>query len=154
METKASTFFTEEQKDQIRDAIKEAEKETSGEIRVHIETRLTGKVLDRAAWIFKRIGMHATENRNGVLFYFAVRNKEFAIIGDSGINAAVPENFWNNIKEILLDHFRNEKFAEGLIKGILMAGNQLRDHFPRSEDDINELPDDISFEEPDLSKEL
>jgi uncharacterized membrane protein len=154
METKASTFFTEEQKDQIRDAIKEAEKETSGEIRVHIETRLTGKVLDRAAWIFKRIGMHATENRNGVLFYFAVRNKEFAIIGDSGINAAVPENFWNNIKAILLDHFRNEKFAEGLIKGILMAGNQLRDHFPRSEDDINELPDDISFEEPDLSKEL
>lgn len=154
MEIKASSFFSEEQRDQIRNAIKEAENKTSGEIRVHIETRLTGKVLDRAAWIFKKTGMHVTENRNGVLFYFAIRNKEFAIIGDAGINAAVPENFWDDIKVILMDHFRNEKFAEGLVKGILMAGNQLSIHFPRSKEDINELPDEITFDEPDLSKEL
>jgi len=154
MEIKASTFFTKEQQDQIRDAIKGAEGETSGEIRVHIETRLAGNVLDRAAWIFLRIGMHATDNRNGVLFYLAVKNKQFAIIGDVGINSVVPPDFWDKIKEILVEHFSNESFTEGLIQGIVMTGTQLKEHFPRSSDDINELPDEISFDNPDISKEL
>ena len=74
---KASSFFTKEQQAHIREAITEAEKETSGEIRVHIETRLSGDILDRASWIFKRIGMHQTKERNGVLFYLAVRNRKF-----------------------------------------------------------------------------
>lgn len=154
METKASTFFTKEQQEQIRNAIKEAESVTSGEIRVHIETRLTGDVLDRAAWIFRKIGMHATDKRNGVLFFFAVRDHKFAIIGDRGINAVVPENFWDNIKKTFVEYFGEGKFTEGLINGILMAGTQLRKHFPASKDDINELPDDISFDEPDLMKEI
>ena len=147
MEIKASIFFTREQQTQIRDAIKKAEGETSGEIRVHIETRVTGNVLDRAAWIFKKIGMHTTDNRNGVLFYLAVRNKEFAIIGDGGINAKVPDDFWDKTKDILQKHFRDEKFTEGLIEGILMAGKQLKEHFPHKKDDINELPDEISFDD-------
>jgi len=154
MEVKASTFFTREQHLQIRDAIKMAEGETSGEIRVHIETRLTGNVLDRAAWIFSRIGMNATDNRNGVLFYLAVRNKEFAIIGDGGINAKVPENFWDKTKSTVLKHFRQEKYAEGLIEGILMAGNQLKEHFPREKDDTNELPDEISFDDSEQPETL
>jgi uncharacterized membrane protein len=149
MEIKASTFFTKEQQSQIRDAIIEAEGETSGEIRVHIETRLRGKVLDRAAWIFKKIGMHATENRNGVLFYLAVRNKEFAIIGDGGINEKVPENFWDKTKNAIQKHFRTGKYTEGLIEGILMAGSQLKEHFPHRKDDVNELPDEISFDDTD-----
>jgi uncharacterized membrane protein len=149
MEIKASTFFTREQQMQIRDAIKESEKETSGEIRVHIETKVAGNVLDRAAWIFKKIGMHATENRNGVLFYVAVRNKQFAIIGDRDINAKVPENFWDKIKDTLQKHFGDGKYTEGLIEGILMAGRQLKDHFPHRKDDINELPDEISFDDPE-----
>jgi uncharacterized membrane protein len=147
MEIKASTFFTREQQTQIRDAIKEAEGETSGEIRVHIETRLRGNVLDRAAWIFKKIGMHATEKGNGVLFYLAVRNKEFAIIGDRGINEKVPENFWDKTKDVLQRHFKSGKYTEGLIEGILMAGKQLREHFPHKRDDVNELPDEISFDD-------
>jgi uncharacterized membrane protein len=146
---KASSFFTKEQQAHIRAAIKEAEENTSGEIRVHIETRLSGNVLDRAAWIFKRIGMSKTENRNGVLFYLAVTNKKFAIIGDRGINAKVPDGFWDNIKELLEKHFSERKFAEGLTKGILMAGLQLKEHFPHQKDDVNELPDDISFDDPD-----
>jgi len=154
MEIKASTFFTREQQAQIHDAIKEAEGETSGEIRVHIETWLTGNVLDRAAWIFKKIGMHATEKRNGVLFYFAVRNKEFAIIGDGGINAKVPENFWDKAKNVLQKHFRNERFAEGLIEGILMAGRQLKEHFPHTKGDVNELPDEISFDDTEQPSAL
>jgi uncharacterized membrane protein len=154
MEIKASTFFTREQQDRIRDAIKEAEKATSGEIRVHIETSFKGNVLDRASWIFKRIGMHTTDDRNGVLFYVAIRNKEFAIIGDAGINSKVQKNFWDNIKGVLHKHFKSENFTEGLIEGILMAGNQLREHFPHMKDDKNELPDEISFDDPDKLAKL
>lgn len=145
---KASSFFTKEQQDHICDAIREAEGLTSGEIRVHIETSLSGDVLDRAAWIFKKIGMHETENRNGVLFYLAVSNKKFAIIGDWGINAKVPGEFWDNIKDLLEKHFREGKFTEGLAKGILMAGLQLKEHFPYQREDVNELPDEISFDNP------
>jgi uncharacterized membrane protein len=154
MEVKASIFLTREQQLQIHDAIKEAEGETSGEIRVHVETSLTGNVLDRAAWIFKRIGMHATDDRNGVLFYLAVKNKEFAIIGDGGINAKVPENFWDKTKVIVQKYFRQEKYAEGLIEGILMAGSQLKEHFPLKKDDTNELPDEISFDDTEQPEKL
>jgi uncharacterized membrane protein len=150
MEIKASTFFTREEQIQIRDTIKEAEGKTSGEIRVHIETKLSGNVLDRAAWIFKRIGMHETDNRKGVLFYFAVRNKEFAIIGDGGINSKVAENFWDKIKKTLQEHFRNGKYTEGLIEGIRMTGMQLKEYFPHEKDDKNELPDEISFDDTEV----
>lgn len=152
MEIKASTFFTQEEQIQIRDAIKEAEGETSGEIRVHLETKLSGKVLDRAAWIFKRLKMHETENRNGVLFYFAVQNKEFAVIGDAGINSKVADTFWDKIKNRLQTHFRNGKYSEGLIEGILMAGMQLKEHFPHERDDKNELSDEISFDDSGVTE--
>jgi uncharacterized membrane protein len=154
MEIKASTFFTRDQQEKIKEAIKKAEEETSGEIRVHIETRFRGNVLDRAAWIFKRLGMHATENHNGVLIYLAINNKEFAIIGDGGINAKVPDTFWDNTKEVISKNFKKGDFAEGLIEGIEMAGKQLKEHFPFMKDDINELPDDISFGEPEQPAEL
>lgn len=154
MEIKASTFFTREQQDQVRDAITKAEKETSGEIRVHVETSFKGNILDRASWIFRKIGMHATDERNGVLFYLAVKNKEFAIIGDAGINSRVPANFWDNIKDAMQKQFRNGKFTEGLVEGILMAGSKLKEQFPHKKDDVNELPDEISFDEPEKPAEL
>lgn len=148
---KASEFFTKEQQSKIRDAIKQAEETTSGEIRVHIETQVSGDVLDRAAWIFKRIGMYETAERNGVLFYLTVTNRKFAVIGDKGINAKVSGNFWDDVKEILEKHFKKGNFTEGLTEGILMAGSQLKEHFPYQKNDINELPDDISFDDPSLS---
>ncbi len=146
---KASSFFSKEQLAHIREAIKEAEGETSGEIRVHIETSHKGEVLDRAAWIFKKTGMYKTKNRNGVLFYLAVENRKFAILGDWGINAKVKDDFWDNIKELMRQEFSKGNFAEGLAKGILAAGLQLKEHFPRSKDDVNELPDEISYEVPE-----
>ena len=147
---KASEFFTKEQQEQIRDAIREAEDKTSGEIRVHIETKTSGNVLDRASWIFKRIGMHETAERNGVLFYLAVTNRKFAIIGDQGINSKIEKDFWNDIKVTVKKHFNEGRFTEGLIEGIGMTGTQLKVHFPFRKDDINELPDDISFEDTPL----
>jgi uncharacterized membrane protein len=143
---KASSFFTKEQQTQILASVKEAESETSGEIRVHIETSFTGDVLDRAAWVFKKLGMHKTDERNGVLFYLAVNDRKFAIIGDAGINAKVPVGFWDDISELLKKNFSDGKFSEGLSEGILLAGEHLRKHFPHKKDDINELSDEISFD--------
>jgi uncharacterized membrane protein len=143
---KASSFFTKEQQAQILSAVKEAEKETSGEIRVHIETSFIGEVLDRAAWVFKKLDMNKTEEGNGVLFYLAVENKQFAIIGDAGINSKVPAGFWDEISGLLMKNFREGRFTEGLAEGIIMAGKQLKIHFPYKSDDKNELPDDISFD--------
>lgn len=143
---KASTFFSKEEQDQILAAIKEAEKETSGEIRIHIETTCNADVLDRAAWVFKKLGMDKTAERNGVLFYLAVKDRKFAIIGDSGINTKVPEGFWDDIKEILRNRFKKGEFTEGLTEGMLMAGQQLKTHFPYHKDDVNELSDEISFD--------
>jgi uncharacterized membrane protein len=143
---KASSFFTKEQQAQILASVREAEKETSGEIRVHIETHCKEDVLDRAAWVFKKLGMLKTAERNGVLFYLAVEDKKFAIIGDAGINAKVPAGFWYEISRLLKNNFKESKFTEGLSEGIVLAGKQLKTHFPYREDDVNELPDEISFD--------
>jgi uncharacterized membrane protein len=143
---KASSFFTKEEQAQILASVREAESETSGEIRVHIETSLKGDVMDRAAWLFKKLGMYKTAERNGVLFYLAINDRKFAIIGDAGINAVVPSGFWDRISEVLKKNFKEGRFTEGLSEGIIMAGNQLKSHFPHKSDDVNELPDEISFD--------
>lgn len=141
----AKDFFTHEQKEDIRQAILNAELDTSGEIRVHIETSCKGDVLDRAAYIFDKLGMHKTQMRNGVLFYLAVKNRVFAVIGDKAINAIVQESFWESLKMKLLNYYREGRFTEGLIEGVTAVGQKLKKHFPYQTDDINELPDEISF---------
>ncbi len=139
--------FTEEQKQQITNAVKVAETNTSGEVRVHIERKCKAGPLDRAAYIFEKLEMHKTELRNGVLFYLAVDDHKFAILGDAGINNKVPENFWEEVKEIAISFFKEGNFAEGLEKSIIKAGEQLKQHFPYQADDVNELDDEISFGE-------
>lgn len=143
----AHNFFSETEKTQIVEAIKEAELNTSGEIRLHVEERCKADVLDRAAYIFEKLSIHKTELRNGVLFYLAVKEKKFAILGDAGINAKVPENFWDEIKETVISNFKEGKFADGLSLGIKMAGQKLKTEFPYQSDDVNELSDEISFGE-------
>lgn len=137
--------FTEEQKSAMVDAIRRAESETSGEIRVHIENRCHKAVLDRAAEIFARLKMHKTALRNGVLVYIALLDHKLAIIGDAGINAKVPPGFWEGIKDRMVLQFRQGRVAEGVCEAVLAAGNALKSYFPRQADDRNELPDDISF---------
>ncbi|MCK7541823.1 MAG: TPM domain-containing protein [Marinilabiliales bacterium] len=143
---KASTFFTREQQEAIVRAIGEAEHATSGEIRVHIETSCKADVLDEAAWLFGKVGMHKTADRNGVLIYLALKERKFAIIGDTGINAVVPLGFWDNIRDHMKQRFSENLFTEGLTEGIIMAGEQLKEHFPHSRDDVNEITDTISFD--------
>lgn len=129
------------------EAIARAELKTSGEVRVHIDRECKGDVLDRAASVFAKLGMVKTRERNGVLFYLAVKPRKFAIIGDAGIHQKVPENFWDSIREMMLAHFREGAFARGLIEGIERAGKELQAHFPWQKDDKNELPNEISFEQ-------
>lgn len=141
----AQEFFSFEEQKRILDTIQDAENNTSGEIQVHIEKRCKEEVMERAAQLFNILGLHKTAQRNGVLFYLAIKDKKFAILGDMGINEKVPSGFWDNIKEHMQTLFRDGKFTDGLCDGIRMAGNQLSQHFPFHKDDINELSDDISF---------
>jgi uncharacterized membrane protein len=140
-----SKFFTREQKARILNAIRNAEGNTSGEIRVHVERICLGEPTDRAAYLFEKLGMHKTNLRNGVLFYMSCDDHKIAILGDAGINAAVPENFWDNTLEMVTARFREGDFTGGLEAGITNAGIHLKDHFPHRHDDVNELPDEISF---------
>ena len=140
-------YFTEENKLQISNAIRVAEINTSGEIRVHIEKHCKGDVLDRAAYIFDKLEMQKTKLRNGVLFYLALEDRKFAILGDAGINGKVPADFWEEISNEAIHAFKEGKFSEGLAKGIVKAGEQLKTHFPYQDDDENELSDEISFGE-------
>jgi len=137
--------LTEQEQQRVREAIETAEKATSGEIRVCVENRCKEDVLDRAANYFAKLNMHQTALRNGVLIYIALDDHKFAIIGDSGINKAVPENFWESTKETMLQHFRRGNLAEGICAGIMLAGEQLKELFPYQDDDKDELSNDIVF---------
>ena len=139
------TFFTKEEQNKIEEAISSAEKNTSGEIRVYLDNKCGEDVLDAATFQFKKLKMHKTELRNGVLFYLSLNDRKFAILGDKGIHEKVPENFWDSIRNTVIAHFKKQEFAQGLIKGIEMAGEKLKTHFPYQTNDTNELSNDISF---------
>ncbi len=139
-------FFTSEQKKQLLKEISEAELDTSGEIRVHIENHCkSSDAMVRGVELFYRLHMNKTAQRNGVLFYLAVKDKKFAIVGDEGINSKLLADFWDIIKTEMSAAFREGRFAEGLCKAIGQAGKQLKSHFPYQKDDKNELSDEISF---------
>ncbi|QRR02320.1 TPM domain-containing protein [Dyadobacter sandarakinus] len=141
-----SLLFNDEQQERIIAAIREAEKQTSGEVKVHIEKKCPEPdVMERARQVFVKLNLHQTSERNGVLFYLAYEDRKFAVLGDEGIYKKVAHNFWDSTKNLLRARFRNNQFTEGLCEGIEEAGIQLKTHFPYRSDDINELPDDISF---------
>jgi uncharacterized membrane protein len=142
---KPADFLDKEAEKLIVYSIGKAESRTSGEIRVHIESRCKSDVLDRAAIVFKTLSMHKTKERNGVLFYLSISDRKFALIGDIGINSVVPADFWDSTKEIVISHFKKGDFAEGLIAGIELTGKHLEKYFPHQKNDVNELSDDISF---------
>lgn len=142
---KPSAYFTPEQKAAMVSAIREAEKNTSGEIRVHIENHTSKNILDRAAQVFAELKMHKTALRNGVLIYVALKDHRLAILGDAGINAKVPENFWDQIKNQMTDRFKAGNICEGICEAILASGRQLKAFFPYQPDDVNELSDEVSF---------
>jgi len=138
-------FLTKEQQDQITQAIAEAEKKTSGEIRVHLEKKCKNIPEKRAIMIFNQLKMYATAQRNGSLIYIAVEDRKFAVIGDKGINEIVPENFWDSIRDQMLASFSTNDYTSGIVQGINVIGEKLKQHFPYQSNDTNELTDEISF---------
>ncbi len=140
-----SLFFSEEEQQRIIHAIQEAERETSGEIKVHVEKKCPGDVLDRTKEVFEFLKMHKTQDHNAVLFYLAYEDRKFAVFGDQGIDQKVPDGFWTSTKDLLRSNFSEYLFTQGLCLAIREAGLQLKQHFPYRSDDVNELPDDISF---------
>jgi uncharacterized membrane protein len=143
----ARKFFTAEERQRIVDSILQAESHTSGEIRVHIEGSCKGEVLSRAAVVFGQLKMDRTAQRNGVLFYLAVNDRKFAVLGDKGIHELVPEDFWDEVKNAMLVHFQRGAFTDGICKGIDMAGEKLGKYFPLQRNDRNELNNEVSFGE-------
>jgi uncharacterized membrane protein len=142
--SKVEDFLTQDEEQEIVKAIALAELNTSGEIRVHIENHTDLKPLERAQEVFNQLKMNETEQRNGVLFYVGVSDHTFAIIGDKGINDKVENDFWDCTKDLVIESFKNKQFKEGLIKGILKAGERLKEYFPLLINDENELSNEIS----------
>lgn len=142
--SKTEDFLSNAEEQEIVLAIVEAEKNTSGEIRVHIEEHTEKSPLERAQEVFFELKMDETQDRNGVLFYICVSDKKFAIIGDKGINEAVESDFWDCTKDTVIANFKEGNFKKGLVEGILRAGERLKKYFPFQSDDTNELSNEIS----------
>jgi len=146
-------YFTPAERAAIVAAVGAAEARTSGEIRLHVERDVPaggaarGDPYARARELFARLGMHRTAERNGVLVYLATRSRCLAIVGDEGLHGRVGDAFWPGVVDAMLPAFADDRPADGLAAGLAMIGEKLREHFPRRADDVNELPDEISFRE-------
>ena len=140
-----SRYFSKAEEERIVEAIRKAEKQTSGELRVHVARKHKVDILTEAAKVFQKLGMDKTKERNGVLFFIVPQKKQFAVIGDKGINEKVPEGFWDEVRDLMQDFFKKGEITEGVCQGVTLAGHQLEQYFPGKDDDENELPDTVSY---------
>ena len=137
------SFFGETEKERVVRVIREAERQTSGEIRIYLERKSRGEVLERAKNVFERLKMKRTKLRNGILIYFSLVDHSFAVLGDQGIHDKVGDSFWKEIVSTMEGHFSQDQFAEGLAAGIQRIGEKLKTYFPHEKGDINELRDEV-----------
>lgn len=142
-----SKFFTTQDKKRIVTAITDAELRTSGEIRLHVESYCPSSSLDRAVFVFNQLKMYKTRERNSVLIYLATESRKFTILGDTGINAVVPEGFWDSVREIMRQAFVSGLFTEGICAAVREIGGKLAHYFPYDKNDVDELSNEISFGE-------
>lgn len=138
-------FLTDEQEQRIIDAIREAEKKTSGEVRIHIEHHCEGESLQRAARIFHDLGMDQTQQQNGVLIYIATEDHKAAVYAGKGIHTQVEETFWDDVLNLLIKHFKQSEYEKGIEKAVDKVGHKLEELFPYQRGDIDELSNDISY---------
>ncbi len=137
-------FLSAEEEQEIVQAIRQAERNTSGEIRVHIERTTSLSHYNRALEVFRMLKMFNTKEQNAVLIYIAVDDHKFVIYGDKGIDAVVPTNFWESTKNTIQQHFKQGNFKQGIVAGVLKAGEELKSHFPWSVKDTDELSNEVS----------
>ena len=143
---KTEDFFAPHEKQTITAAIKQAEKRTSGEVRVFIESKCNYvNAIDRAKELFEKLDMYKTENRNAVLVYVALKHRQLAVFADDGIYEKTGNSFWLQQVQTMLRHFNTEDYADGIAQVVSHIGEALHQHFPYQKNDINELSDDIVF---------
>lgn len=140
-------FLTEQQEQTVIDAIAEAENQTSAELRIHLDERCKGDPLKRAAKVFQKLGMNQTKLQNGVVIYVAVEDRKAAVFGGKGIHEQVDEDYWQDVLDIILTRFKKGEFEEGLVKAVDKVSKKLTEFFPIQAGDVNELSDDISYDE-------
>lgn len=138
-------FFSRGERARIIKAIDEAERLTSGEIRIHLQRKIGKDILKHAREVFEKIGMAKTGQRNGVLIFMGLKTRQLVILGDKGINERVRKEFWDDTVGLLISHFKNDEFAEGIVDATLKIGEKLKEFFPLQRDDANELSDEISY---------
>ena len=144
--SKKEVFFSKPQEKLIVAAIKQAELNTSGEIRVHLDEEEIEEIKERAVYIFDSLGMQNTKLKNGVLLYINPVIKRFLVLGDEGIHQNVGDDFWERISQIMQEYFAKGDYTNGTVKAIEAIGIELKKYFPYQGDkDINELDDEISY---------
>jgi uncharacterized membrane protein len=139
-------FLAEADLAAVAAAVAEAEARTSAEIRVHVDPRCPGAPMARAVEVFERLGMARTARRNGVLVYLAIEDRKLAVIGDAGVHARVPGDYWERLRDDLAARLREGRPRDGLIAAVATVGETLQRHFPRGPGDRNELSDEVSAE--------
>ena len=140
-------FIPLEGQRRIAQAITEAERRTSGEICVHATPHCLGETLPQAQAVFNAKGLFRTRRRNAVLIYIAYRDRKVAILGDEGINQQVPDGFWDEALQLLTYHLKRHSPVEGICATVALIGEQLKDLFPADREDINELSNEVSYED-------
>lgn len=145
--SKPQEFFSPDEKRRLKEAVQQAELQTSGEIRLFVENKCRYvNALHRAEELFEQLDMFKTEQHNAVLIYIAIKHRQIAIYGDKGIHEKVGTNFWQNEIQTMLHHFNRNDYTDGLCQIITDVGNALKLHFPYNKiTDVNELPDDVVF---------
>ena len=144
---KKKDFFSTEEQQLIIEAIRNAERMTSGEVRVFVESKCSYMdAIDRAAELFFHLEMQKTDDRNAVLVYVAMKDRQLAVFGDEGIHKKVGNEYWNNEVHKMISNFNRENYAAGIGEVVKDIGEALTKNFPFNNDtDKNELPDDIVF---------
>jgi uncharacterized membrane protein len=137
--------FSKEEELRITNAVADAENNTSGELRVHIDRYCKTDPLLKAKNLFSHLKLDQTALQNGVIFYISIDDRKFAVYGDKGINEKVEPDFWDTTVAKMTDYFKKGEMVDGIIAGLTEAGERLKLHFPKSDNDINELPDEISY---------
>ena len=145
--TNPERFFWQQEKTSIDAAIKQAESRTSAEIKLVVARHCWADLKTRAAAIFRKLGLDKTAERNCVLILLILTNREFLIYGDQGIHEKVGQSFWDDVRDLMTNRFRNDEFSEGLCEGVAMIGEKLARHFPRRPDDKNEISDEVVYED-------
>lgn len=138
-------FLTKREEQKVIDAIADAENKTSGELRIHLEEHCKKDPLKRAIKVFHKLGMHQTELQNGVVIYLAVKDKKAAVFGGKGIHEQVGQDYWQDVLNIIVTHFKKGEFEAGLVKAVQKVGDKLKEIYPVAADDVNELDDEISY---------